>query len=115
MIVAQIIPFAAGTDEAHRAYNAAIPTIAVSEGPRVSIVDMQNILSRADYADGFHPKAVGYDKMARAREHAIRQVVARSSAGSEMPASPAPMVQQAGAQSNRSSAQGHLPGCENLE
>ena len=99
VIVAQIIPFAAGTDDAHRAYNAAIPTIAASKGPRVSIVDMQNILSRADYADGFHPKAVGYDKMARAWEHAIREVVARSSAGSEMPASPAPMVQQAGAQS----------------
>ena len=75
VIVAQIIPFAKGPDDGHRSYNAAIPNIVASKGPHVSRVDMQNVLSPpSDYSDGFHPKAGGYDKMARAWERAIRQV-----------------------------------------
>ncbi len=78
VIVAQIIPFRWGPpDPDHQSYNAAIPGIVVSKGPRVSMVDMRNILSKSDYADGLHPNAGGYDKMARAWETAIRAVVDR--------------------------------------
>lgn len=79
IIVAQIIPFRRGPDRDHESYNAAIPGIAAAKGPRVSVVDMQNILTRDDYVDGLHPNASGYDKMARAWEGAIRAIVAGSS------------------------------------
>ncbi len=75
VIVAQIIPFRPGRDPAHAAYNAAIPDIVASKGARVSLVDMQSILTPADYADRFHPNASGYDKMAQAWEPAIRAVI----------------------------------------
>jgi lysophospholipase L1-like esterase len=78
IIVAQIIPFRPGPDQVHQSYNAAIPGIVASKGPRVSRVDMQTILSPSDYADGLHPKAVGYDKMARAWEPAVRAVITRA-------------------------------------
>jgi lysophospholipase L1-like esterase len=86
VIVAQIIPFGRGPDQVHQSYNAAIPGIVASKGPRVSTVDMQNILSRSDYADGFHPNAGGYDKMARAWEPAIRAVIPGSAQRDETPA-----------------------------
>jgi len=72
VIVAQIIPFRRGPDQGHQSYNRAIPGIVASKGPRVSVIDMQNILSMSDYADGLHPNASGYDKMARAWETALR-------------------------------------------
>jgi lysophospholipase L1-like esterase len=73
VIVAQIIPFRRGPDPAHQSYNGAISGIAASKGSRVSVVDMQNILTRNDYVDGMHPNASGYDKMAHAWERAIRE------------------------------------------
>jgi lysophospholipase L1-like esterase len=79
VLVAQIIPFRRGSDPVHRAYNAAIPGIAASKGPRVIVVDMQNILEPGDYADGLHPNAAGYDKMARAWEPAIRAALSGGS------------------------------------
>ena len=81
VIVAQIIPFRTGADPAHQSYNAALPGIVASKGPRVTLVDMQTILTAADYADRLHPNASGYDKMARAWEPAIRAVI--SSNGSQ--------------------------------
>src|SRR5579864_784697 len=75
VIVAQIIPFRRGPDQDHQSYSAAIPDIVASKGPRVSMVDMHNILFPSDYADGFHPNASGYDKMARAWERALRAVI----------------------------------------
>ena len=78
VIVAQIIPFRRGPDRVHESYNSAIAGIVESKGPRVSMVDMQNILSPSDYADGLHPNAGGYDKMARAWESAIRAVLSSS-------------------------------------
>ena len=77
VIVAQIIPFRRGPDQGHQSYNGAIPGIVAAKGPRVSIVDMRGILSKSDYADSLHPKAAGYDKMARAWETAIRALVGR--------------------------------------
>lgn len=78
VIVAQVIPFRRGPERGHQSYNAAIPGIVASKGSRVSMVDMQNILSKGDYADGLHPNADGYDKMARAWEPAIRAVLSVS-------------------------------------
>jgi lysophospholipase L1-like esterase len=78
VIVAQIIPFRRGLDEGHQSYNAAIARIVAAKGPRVSMADMQNILSPSDYADGLHPNAVGYDKMARAWESAACAVLSSS-------------------------------------
>jgi len=85
VIVAQIIPFAIGPDQVHQSYNAAIPGIVASKGPRVSIVDMRNVLSRSDYADIVHPKAGGYDKMARAWERALRPVISGLTQGGKTP------------------------------
>jgi lysophospholipase L1-like esterase len=87
IIVAQIIPFRRGPDQVHQSYNRAITGIVASKGPRVSRVDMQNILSPSDYADGFHPKAGGYDKMARAWERALRAVIPGSAQRDETSAS----------------------------
>jgi hypothetical protein len=42
VIVVQIISFRRGPDQGHQSYNAAIPGIVASKGPRVSMVDMQN-------------------------------------------------------------------------
>jgi lysophospholipase L1-like esterase len=77
VIVAQIIPFRRGPDHTHQSYNAAIARIVASKGPRLSMVNMQNILSSSDYADGLHPNVAGYDKIARAWERAIRAVLSR--------------------------------------
>jgi len=78
IIVAQIIPFRRGPERGHELFNNAIPEIAASKGPRVTIVDMRNILSRADYADGLHPNAGGYDKMAQAWEAKIHELLSAS-------------------------------------
>ena len=83
VIVAQIIPFRSGTDRAHQSYNAAIPGIVASKGPRVSMVDMQTILSKSDYADGLHPNAGDCDKMAGVWERAIRKVLFSSTQRTE--------------------------------
>ena len=78
VIVALIIPFREGSNSAHGSYNVAIAGIALSKRPRVSIVDMQDILSSSDYADSVHPNTEGYDKMARTWEQAIREVLSTS-------------------------------------
>jgi len=78
VIVARIIPFRRVPDPSHKSYNAAIAGIVASKGPRVSMVDMQNILSPSDYADGLHPNAGCNDKMARPWEPAIRAVLSMS-------------------------------------
>ena len=75
VIVAQILPYRSGPEPGHQLYNGAIPGIVASKGPRVSVVDMQNILLKSDFADDLHPNASGYDKMARAWERALRAVV----------------------------------------
>lgn len=77
VIVAQIIPFRSGPNPGGRSYNAAIAGIVASRGAGVSLVDMRNILAAGDYADGLHPNAGGYDKMARVWEPAIRAVLGR--------------------------------------
>lgn len=68
VFVATIIPIASTSAEAAaRTYNAAIPGIVqskVAAGKHVHLVDMHSALTTADLADGIHPNAAGYDKMA---------------------------------------------------
>jgi lysophospholipase L1-like esterase len=74
VIVAQIIGYRQPAGPDHFAFNAAIARTVAAKGPRVFTVDMQELLEPSDYADGVHPNASGYDKMARAWEAAIRAV-----------------------------------------
>jgi lysophospholipase L1-like esterase len=74
VIVAQIISYRQPAGPDHLAFNAAIARIVAAKAPRVTTVDMRELLEPSDYADGVHPNALGYDKMARAWEAAIRAV-----------------------------------------
>ena len=71
IIVAQIIPTRWGSDSNHQNYNDALLKVVASKGPRVSVVDMQNILSKSDFTTLYHPSPKGYDKMAHIWESAI--------------------------------------------
>ena len=68
VFVAQIIPLTNSSQNAQvKTYNAAIPGMVsskVSAGKHVHLVDMYDALTTADLADGVHPNAGGYDKMA---------------------------------------------------
>jgi lysophospholipase L1-like esterase len=68
VFVAQIIPLASTSLNAEvRTFNAAIPDIVQSKanaGKHVHLVDMYDAVSTSDLADGVHPNAAGYDKMA---------------------------------------------------
>ncbi|WP_328650099.1 ricin-type beta-trefoil lectin domain protein [Micromonospora sp. NBC_00330] len=75
VFVATITPESDPNLEARvQAYNAAIPGIVAQKGSRVHLVDMHAALTTADLADGVHPNAGGYDKMA-ARWYAALQAV----------------------------------------
>jgi lysophospholipase L1-like esterase len=78
VFVAQIIPLAnSGQNAQVRTYNAAIPGIVsskVSAGKFVHLVDMYDALTTSDLADGVHPTATGYDKMAAAWYSALLSV-----------------------------------------
>ena len=76
LFVATIVP-KSGADTQVRAYNAAIPGIVKSRadaGRRVHLVDMYAALTLGDLADGVHPNAGGYAKMAAAWYTALRSV-----------------------------------------
>ena len=65
LFVATITPESDPTLEARvQAYNAAVPGVVAQKGPLVHLVDMHSALTTADLADGVHPTAAGYDKMA---------------------------------------------------
>lgn len=78
VFVATIIPIASSSAEAAaRTYNAAIPGIVqskVAAGKHVHLVDMHSALTVSDLADGIHPNAAGYDKMAAAWFSALLSV-----------------------------------------
>ena len=77
IIVAQILPLGDPKLEAVvKQYDAAIPGIATSKGPRVSVVNMHDAFSAADdFYDGIHPNPRGYGKMARIWEPAVLAVL----------------------------------------
>jgi len=71
VILARIIRTRWGSDVNHLYYNEAIPEIAAFKGARVSVVDMQDILSKGDFVTLYHPSPRGYDKIAHAWRNAI--------------------------------------------
>ncbi|MET7331166.1 cellulose binding domain-containing protein [Nonomuraea sp. NPDC005650] len=76
VFVATIIPLN-GADPTVRGYNSAIPGIVQSRaaaGRHVHLVDMYSALTTADLADGVHPNAGGYSKMANVWYNALRSV-----------------------------------------
>ncbi|GAA1782156.1 hypothetical protein GCM10009682_00510 [Luedemannella flava] len=91
VFVSTIIP-RSGADSQVRTFNAAIPGIVqskVSAGKRVHFVDMYPALTLSDLADGVHPNAGGYAKMATVWDNALRSVP-RSITDGTTPTSGAP-------------------------
>ncbi|MES4902959.1 MULTISPECIES: SGNH/GDSL hydrolase family protein [unclassified Streptomyces] len=76
VFVATIVPISFA-DSTVRTFNAAIPGIVqskVNAGKRVHLVDMYRALTTADLADGVHPNAGGYSKMANVWYNALLSV-----------------------------------------
>ncbi|WP_433443529.1 cellulose binding domain-containing protein [Nonomuraea sp. CA-141351] len=76
VFVATIIPLS-GADATVRSFNSAIPGIVqtrAAAGRHVHLVDMYSALTTADLADGVHPNAGGYSKMANVWYNALRSV-----------------------------------------
>jgi lysophospholipase L1-like esterase len=75
LFVAQIIPARDATVESRiLAFNAALPGALQSKGPHVHVLNMHGVLTTADLADGLHPTAAGYAKMAAAWFAALQSV-----------------------------------------
>ena len=71
-----------GRPERVRAFNAAVPRIVArreAQGHRVGFVDLHEALTTADLADGVHPTAAGYARMAAVWSAAVRAAVADGS------------------------------------
>ncbi|MDX3850100.1 SGNH/GDSL hydrolase family protein [Streptomyces sp. AK02-01A] len=68
VFVTNIIPFGDATlEERARPYNAAVPGVVdqwAEQGRKVHFIDMHSALGAGDLADGVHPNAGGYAKMA---------------------------------------------------
>ncbi|NLT53294.1 MAG: SGNH hydrolase, partial [Actinomycetales bacterium] len=78
VFVATIIPLSLA-DSQVRQFNAAVPGIVqarAAAGRRVYLVDMYSALTMSDLADGVHPNAGGYTKMANAWWAALQRVPA---------------------------------------
>ncbi|MBO3746201.1 cellulose binding domain-containing protein [Streptosporangiaceae bacterium NEAU-GS5] len=76
VFVATIIPLS-GSDANVRAFNSAIPGLVqtrAAAGRHIHLVDMFSALTTADLADGVHPNAGGYSKMATVWFNALRSV-----------------------------------------
>ncbi len=75
LFVAQVTPAADPAFESRiQGFNAAVPGIVAQKGPMTHLVDMHSALTTADLADGLHPNAGGYDKMAARWFSALRSV-----------------------------------------
>jgi lysophospholipase L1-like esterase len=76
VFVSTIIPLSSA-DSAVRTFNAAIPSMVqgkVNAGKKVYLVDMYSALTGSDLADGVHPNAGGYSKMAARWYNALLSV-----------------------------------------
>jgi lysophospholipase L1-like esterase len=75
LFVAQLIPTAnAANEQKTQTFNAALPAIIAQKGPLTHLVDMHSAITTADLADGLHPNAAGYDKMAAKWYSALQAV-----------------------------------------
>jgi lysophospholipase L1-like esterase len=100
LFVATIIPLSF-SDATVRAFNAQIPGIVQSRanaGKHVHLVEMYSALTTADLADGVHPNAGGYSKMATVWYNALLSVPGSLTDGTPPPTTPAtPPTTPAGA------------------
>jgi lysophospholipase L1-like esterase len=90
LFVATIIPLSF-SDATVRAFNAQIPGIVQSRaaaGKHVHLVEMYSALTTADLADGVHPNAGGYSKMATVWYSALQSVPGSLSNGTPPTTSP---------------------------
>ncbi|MFC6082793.1 ricin-type beta-trefoil lectin domain protein [Sphaerisporangium aureirubrum] len=93
VFVATIIPMN-GRDNEVRGFNSQIPGLVQSRanaGRHIYLVDMYSKLTSSDLADGIHPNAGGYNKMAAAWYSALRSVPASLEGGTPT-ATPTPTV-----------------------
>ncbi|MEV7969367.1 ricin-type beta-trefoil lectin domain protein [Sphaerisporangium sp. NPDC088356] len=75
LFVAQVTPAADPAFESRiQGFNAAVPGIVAQKGPMTHLVDMHTGFTTADLADGLHPNAGGYDKMAARWFSALQSV-----------------------------------------
>jgi lysophospholipase L1-like esterase len=75
LFVAQITPESnADLESRVQAYNAALPGVVAQKGSLTHLVDMHSAITTADLADGVHPTAAGYDKMAARWFSALQSV-----------------------------------------
>ncbi|AGZ41378.1 ricin-type beta-trefoil lectin domain protein [Actinoplanes friuliensis] len=75
LFVATITPISdAAAEQRARTFNATIPGIVAQKGSRTHLVDLHAALTTADLADGLHPNAGGYDKMAARWYSALQSV-----------------------------------------
>jgi lysophospholipase L1-like esterase len=84
LFVSTIIPLSC-CDATVRAFDAQIPGIVTSKanaGKHVHLVEMYSALTTADLADGVHPNAGGYSKMATVWYNALRSVPGSLTPGS---------------------------------
>lgn len=91
LFVATIVPLS-GRDSTVRGFNSALTSIVqarANAGRRVHLVDMFNALTLADLADGVHPNATGYNKMAAVWYNALLSVPGSLT---PPPTSPSPSV-----------------------
>ncbi len=87
LFVATIVPISFA-DQTVRTFNATIPGIVqskVNAGKRVHLVDMYRALNTGDLADGVHPNAGGYSKMATTWYNALLTVPGSIGDPSESP------------------------------
>ena len=67
IIVSTLVPSTHGAGSTWSSFNASIPNIAAqysSQGRRIIALDMSQVVTGGDLADGIHPNAIGYSKMA---------------------------------------------------
>ncbi|WP_422769707.1 GDSL-type esterase/lipase family protein [Plantactinospora sp. WMMC1484] len=103
LFVATIVPAgSASTDAQVRSFNAAIPQIVqtrANAGRQVYLVNMYSALTAADLADGIHPNATGYSKMATTWYNALLAVPSSLTDGGTTP-TPTPTTPPTGGPTN---------------
>jgi lysophospholipase L1-like esterase len=116
VFVAQIIPLANASQNAGvRTFNAAIPSIVqskVAAGKHVHLVDEYDALTAADLADGIHPNAGGYDKMAAVWYNALLSVPGSIGSSGQPSGSPSPTNSPSTSPSPSASATGSSGACK---
>ncbi len=94
VFVATIIPLSWGSSGV-QTFNAAIPGIVQTKaaaGRHVHLVEMGSALTTSDLADGVHPNAGGYAKMAAVWFRALQSVPGLLTGGTQPTSSPTPSV-----------------------